>query len=242
MTELEKIKRAKMYVDKLANGINPIDDTKIPDEDIINHVRLSRCLFFVSDVLRQVIENGGTKTTAVGKNTKKLPLEVSLEQRNRFAYSEIPIAASEIAKRVNALVNEENRQKLTYDDILTWLIEIGMMEFASTSDGERTRQPTENGIKNGISVQERAGNNGIYHVVVYNIMAQHFVIDNLDAILAVKKERTEMQGAPWTKEQDERLIDLYEKSAPISEIAMVLKRSTSAVRGRLKRLGFIDSQ
>jgi hypothetical protein len=241
MTELEKIKRAKMYVDKLANGINPIDDTKIPDEDIINHVRLSRCLFFVSDVLRQVIENGGTKTTAVSKNPKKLPLEISLEQRNRFAYSEIPIAASEIAKRVNALVNEENRQKLTYDDILTWLIEIGMMEFASTPDGERTRQPTENGIKNGISVEERAGNNGIYYVVVYNIVAQHFVIDNLDAILAVKKERTEMQGAPWTKEQDERLIDLYEKSAPISEIAMVMKRSTSAVRGRLKRLGLIDS-
>ncbi len=242
MTELEKIKRAKMYVDKLANGINPIDDTKIPDEDIINHVRLSRCLFFVSDVLRQVIENGGTKTTAVSKNSKKLPLEVSLEQRNRFAYSEIPIAASEIAKRVNALVNEENRQKLTYDDILTWLIEIGMMEFASTPDGERTRQPTENGIKNGISVQERTGNNGIYHVVVYNIAAQHFIIDNLDAILAVKKERTEMQGAPWTKDQDDRLIDLYEKSAPISEIAMVLKRSISAVRGRLKRLGLIDSQ
>jgi len=242
MTELEKIKRAKMYVDKLANGINPIDDTKVPDEDIINHVRLSRCLFFVSDVLRQVIENGGTKTTTVGKKLQKLPLEVSLEQRNRFAYSEIPIAASEIAKRVNALVNEENRQKLTYYDILAWLIEIGMMEFASAPDGERIKRPTENGIKNGISVEERAGNNGIYYVVVYNIVAQHFIIDNLDAILAVKKERTEMQGAPWTKEQDDRLIDLYEKSVPMSEIAMVMKRSTSAVQSRLKRLGFVDSR
>ena len=27
MTELEKIERAKMYMDKLANGINPIDDS-----------------------------------------------------------------------------------------------------------------------------------------------------------------------------------------------------------------------
>ena len=26
MTELEKIERAKMYMDKLANGINPIND------------------------------------------------------------------------------------------------------------------------------------------------------------------------------------------------------------------------
>ena len=152
MTELGKIKRAKMYMDKLANGINPIDDTAAPDEDIINQVRLSRCFFFVSDVLRQVIENGGTKPNTVGKNYPKLPLKVSLEQRNRFVYSEIPITASEIAKRVNALVNEENRQKLTYDDISAWLIEIGMLEFTSALDGKRTRRPTESGIKNGISI------------------------------------------------------------------------------------------
>ncbi len=52
MTELEKIERAKTYMEKLANGINPLDDTEAPDEDIINQVRLSRCFFFVSDVLR----------------------------------------------------------------------------------------------------------------------------------------------------------------------------------------------
>ena len=63
MTELEKIERARMYMDKLANGINPIDDTMVPDEDIINNVRLSRCFFYVSDILRQVIENGGISST-----------------------------------------------------------------------------------------------------------------------------------------------------------------------------------
>ena len=81
MTELEKIERAKMYMDKLANGINPIDDTMAPDDDLINNVRLSRCFFFVSDVLRQVIENGGTKS-AVNKKLKKLPLEIPMEKRH----------------------------------------------------------------------------------------------------------------------------------------------------------------
>ena len=37
MTELEMIERAKMYMDKLANGVNPIDDTLAPEEDIINN-------------------------------------------------------------------------------------------------------------------------------------------------------------------------------------------------------------
>ena len=99
MTELEKIERAKMYMDKLANGINPIDGTMAPDDDLINNVRLSRCFFFVSDVLRQVIENGGTKS-AVNEKLKKLPLEIPMEKRSQFAYSEVPIPASEIAKRI----------------------------------------------------------------------------------------------------------------------------------------------
>lgn len=70
MTELEKIERAKTYMEKLANGINPIDDTMVPDKDIINNVRLSRCFFFVSDVLRQIIENGGITSFVVDKKKK----------------------------------------------------------------------------------------------------------------------------------------------------------------------------
>lgn len=136
MTELEKIERAKMYMDKLANGINPIDDTMAPDDDLINNVRLSRCFFFVSDVLRQVIENGGTKT-AVNKKPKKLPLEIPIEKRSQFVYSEVPIPTSEIAKRINALADNDTMQKLTYSGILTWLTEIGMMECALTPDGKR---------------------------------------------------------------------------------------------------------
>ena len=46
MTELEKLERAKTYLEKLANGINPLDDTVVPDGDMINQVRLSRCFFF----------------------------------------------------------------------------------------------------------------------------------------------------------------------------------------------------
>ena len=98
-------------MDKLANGISPIDDTMAPDDDLINNVRLSRCFFFVSDVLRQVIENGGTKS-AVNKKLKKLPLEIPMEKRSQFAYSEVPIPASEIAKRINALADNDTMQKL----------------------------------------------------------------------------------------------------------------------------------
>ena len=95
MTDLEKIEYAKSFIDKLANGINPLDDSPIPDNDIANNVRLSRCFFYVSDILRQVIENGGI--TSPKKKTKNA-FNITQEQLSRFSYSETPISISEITK------------------------------------------------------------------------------------------------------------------------------------------------
>lgn len=56
MTEQEKLQRAKYYIDCLANGVNPLDGTAVPEQDVVNHVKVSRCLFYVSDILRKQIE------------------------------------------------------------------------------------------------------------------------------------------------------------------------------------------
>ena len=58
-TELDTMKHAKEYIDKLANGIGPFSDKPVPDGDIINNVKLSRCFFYISGILEKVIENGG---------------------------------------------------------------------------------------------------------------------------------------------------------------------------------------
>ena len=42
---------AKDWILKLANGINPLDGSIIPDGDIVNNVHISRCLFYVSELL-----------------------------------------------------------------------------------------------------------------------------------------------------------------------------------------------
>lgn len=183
MTELEKIERAKMYMDKLANGINPIDDTVVPEEDVINHVRLSRCFFFVSDVLCQIIDNGGVSPRTPAKKPKKVPFDLPYERRASFAFSEIPIPVSEIAKRLNLLSTDENMKKISYRDIRSWLIEIGMLHQEALPSGSKTKRPTAEGMELGISVEERMGAQGAYQVVLYNVQAQHFIVDHLDAIM-----------------------------------------------------------
>ena len=234
MTELETLERAKMYMEKLANGINPIDGSMIPDEDIVNNVRLSRCFFYVADVLRQVIDNGGVTPQ---KKTRKGAFSLTAEQRNAFDFSATPIPISDLSKRINSLSENENMATLGYTVIRDWLMSIGMLEDALDGNGKHTKRPTAQGENIGITLDARTGSNGTYFVVVYNVAAQHFIMDNLDAIIEFDNSMKENQGQPWSPEHDRCLLDLYQKGVPMREIAVTLRRNAGAVRTRLKKLG-----
>lgn len=181
MTELEKIAYAKTYIEKLANGINPVTGQVVPDDDVINNVKISRCLFYVSDLLRQVVENGGISQSKV--KIVKQPFQLDYEARKQFRYSESPIPISEIAKRINELIPIEKMQKLSYKNLLDWLMESNFLEIIPGANGKMTRNPTHNGTMLGITMEHREGQRGLYSVIVYDLEAQKFILDNLDAVI-----------------------------------------------------------
>ena len=71
MTELETMMRAKQYIESLANGKNPLTGQNVNDDDIINNIRISRCLFYVSGVLQKVIDNGGEVQKVKSKKSQR---------------------------------------------------------------------------------------------------------------------------------------------------------------------------
>ncbi len=238
MTELETIERAKMYMEKLANGINPIDDMPVPDDDIINNVRLSRCFFFVSDVLRRVVENGGISVSKE-KKPAKIPFALPYEKRADFQFSEEPIPVSEISRRITALCGDENMKSLSYNAIRDWLESVEMLEFIPGIGGDSKFVPTAAGQQLGIQLVNRTGSRGDYQVILYSASAQHFIIDNLDAIIASIEQNAQLQGTAWLPEHDACLRSLFEQGVPIKEIAVTLKRNSPAIRARLKKLGIL---
>lgn len=189
MTELEIMQHAKTYLDKLAHGINPLTNEPVPEEEVVNNVRISRCLFFVSDVLRRVIENGGVEPPKSRERGFFHPFSATAEQLQRFGYSEEPLLVSHIAKRVNDLVETENTKKLTGAAILNWLESVGLVEEVLTETGRKSRRPTAQGNSIGITVQLRNGPVGDYQAVVYDRQAQQFIIDNMESIAEVARER-----------------------------------------------------
>ena len=200
MTEFEKIAYAKSFIDKLANGINPLDDTPIPDDDIANNVRLSRCFFYVSSILEKEIDRERRKLSKANK-PKPLPFSITLEQLQQFEYSSTPISVSAMGKKINWLVREdiENKkiEKFSYRKINDWLYDIGMIEWREWDNGRTKRFPTAEGEKLGLVLQmwEKYGRQT--PVIYLSEEAQHFIIDNIEAVMAAEK------GSPSQEEGEE---------------------------------------
>lgn len=196
MTELEIMQRAKMYIDKLANGVNPLDDQPVHDADVVNQVRISRCLFYVSSVLQQVIQNGGVVGKAV--KPKKVPFCLDTASRNQFEFSTAPIPVSEITRRINQLINPEAMMQLKYTSITEWLIGAGFLAQETSFDGKTKKRPTSAGNQLGIQVERRTSMDRVYDVIVYSAQAQQFLLDNLDGIIALNNQpaKKEKEHAP----------------------------------------------
>jgi len=181
MTELETMQRAKMYLDKLAQGIDPITGRELPGDSALNNGRLSRCFFYVSGVLDQVIANGGV----VGSRPK-LDFAITMDQLARVRLSREPIRITQLIDRICEAVGDPRMKKPGATVITNWLLAKGFLEIQENPNGKNRRVPSQHGYRLGLSSENRQGQDGEYTVIFYNEQAQRFILDNLGAILTDK--------------------------------------------------------
>lgn len=180
MTELETMKRAKSYIDMLANGIDPLTGEIINDDSVINNVRISRCLFYVSDVLQQIIDNGGRPERKTARQGE--PFAITPEQADEIAISEDPVTISVFTKRINE-VAAENVKPLSAVTITNWLYENGYLT-EEISGGKKRRISTAKGCTIGIETIDSVSRDGIpYKKNIYTEAGQRFLVENLNRII-----------------------------------------------------------
>ncbi len=179
MTELEKMMRAKMYINKLANGIDPLTDGEMPDDKVLNNVRISRCFFYVSEILSKIIENGGE----VGRKqfVKISPFIITDEQLEKVEVSEQPVGVQVISKRINEVI-DDSVKKCSAVHISSWLLNEGYLSEIIRAD-KKVKIATDKGISIGIRTVDSVSVTGIgYKKNVYDAGAQRFVISNITNI------------------------------------------------------------
>ncbi len=186
MTELDKLIRAESYIRKMANGINPITDETAADDDMVNNVRVTRCLYYVSDILRQVIANNGVVEKKPSGSGKKVDFYMTDEQRANLVEFDHPVFLRELVDEINRLTEANHCKKFAARWIRAYLVSIGLLvadaDFVS-------KYATEEGVNLGIIPELRQSQQSMreYWVNQYSPEAQRFLIDNIDTIVEFAK-------------------------------------------------------
>ena len=176
------LKRAKMYMDKLSDGVDPVSGEILPNDTALNNERLARCFKFISEVLTQLIDLGGlsvlseaNKPADVSKNQKLRPFELPNDKRKRIFLNAKPIDVSEFTRSINKHISVESMEKLKGNAFATWLLAKGYLEKEGS-----TRKPTHKGLNIGISTHLKQTSQ-----LMYSREAQQFLLDNLDEIIMI---------------------------------------------------------
>ena len=160
MIDKTKLKTAQEWIEKLANGINPLTSEPVKEDDIVNNVHISRCLFFVSEMLKKV------KTTEYSSDGKK-PFMITSQEAEKIAIS-APCGIAQFMRAVNEGINN------------------GYLYEASKDGKHKTNLPTEKGNQIGITVRSQQNLEGQeFQQVVYDATAQRFILRNIGSIASI---------------------------------------------------------
>lgn len=245
MEETEKLKLAESYIEKLANGINPVDGKAVPDGDVINNVRVSRCLFYVSSVLKEVIAERQKAPADVEKRQKAPAVEPAEEEPTALLPKDYDVTIREMTKEINKRAAPAGIKKIKPDCIKRWFLNLEMLTPVRTNGGKECFVPTDSGKRVGIVVERHEWKFGSYFVPILSPKAQEFIIDNIDALFAFDRENRNPDerlnaGKKWEAYEEELLTKMFNENVSTKEMAKTLMRSEFAVSLRLEHLGLID--
>ncbi len=176
MDEKKLILHAHDSIKQMAKRINPLTGEVVSENDIINNVKISRCLFYVSEILDKYANN------LEAKKNPKVKFYARKEDYNNFKFSEEPTYISVLTKKINEFYNKEDMRRLSAKAISDWLVSKGYLELYTKSDDRSSKKPTVIGDKLGIKSVLKEGKDGTYLLNTYNKEAQMFIINNIEEI------------------------------------------------------------
>lgn len=201
--EIKIIERAEMYLRKLSCGVNPLTEESLPETDACRQERISKCLVYVADYLKQKVMPDMERQEKLNapmpqKVLKPRPvrevatqeLVLTPEMLSKFEISEEPVSVSGFVRRLNTLIPQgSGMMPLVYADVAEVLSREGILLKEEGEKGKDLNLPTPRGEELGFAKVEAdiRGHHSIY--TKCNADAQKFILNNIDKCVAQANER-----------------------------------------------------
>lgn len=208
--ELETLKRAREYIFSMAKGLDPLTGFTIEDESLLNNPRIIRCLFYVANILDQVIDNGGKVAEAEKifftlrdidilpksepaeehkprkRSARVRPFFLTKEQLGNIEAESQAISISSLLNKANELIPEDMK-KLQYKQVVRWLAAQNFLIAYIGQDEKTTWRPTDAGHDMGFIFGTWSGARGPYDGLKLTYDAQIYVLHHLMDIAAYEE-------------------------------------------------------
>ena len=201
--EIKIIERAEMYLRKLSCGVNPLTEESLPETDVCRQDRISKCLVYVADYLKQKVmpdmerreKQNAPKPQMVVKprpmrEVATQELVLTSEMLSKFEVTEEPVSVSGVVRRLNTLIPQDSgMMPLVYADVAEVLSKEGILLKEEGEKGKDLNLPTPHGEELGFTRVEAdiRGHHSIY--TKCSAAAQKFILDNIDKCVAQANER-----------------------------------------------------
>lgn len=179
MNEIDKLRRAKLYMDKLTNGVDPNSGMRVHEDDIVRDSRVIACFEYISRVLEWEIESFENRP-ATPEKPRRRRVFINDNQFSQLQLNYGECKVSDITNEINRVIVDNGTKKMQAAWINDWLESIGMM--IKNADGRRV--VTSAGEEIGITSHLKTSLRGTeYYLNLYSVQAQSLIFDNLRAII-----------------------------------------------------------
>jgi hypothetical protein len=180
------LKKSKDYIDKLVEGINPVNGKPISTREVIYDYKVSRQLEFLSEYIKNEIKRleNNEKAKKEDEDDELMEFELTDTELKKIELSEKPISLADICNMLNHLRPSSKMRKLKSISAIEVLNAFGMIDRV-----RRKIIPTEQGTALGIQFKEFQSNGSTLTKVLYSKDAQQFIIDHLKEITEINKTK-----------------------------------------------------
>ncbi|MBR2539775.1 MAG: hypothetical protein IKE85_02950 [Mogibacterium sp.] len=182
--DLEKLEKAIIYTERMADGRAPYSNQPIENE-VLNNPNVIRSMYFIKEVLQEVKKNGGvvgSKGIKQQKNTVEMAAHFPFEVLDKFSYeSNKPISL--VLKQFVELTGKPDVSIISAVAVNKWLGANGYLErIVINAEGKENWSPTDKGVALGMISEKRGDPGREYIRIEYNKEAQEFLAYNLRRI------------------------------------------------------------
>ena len=104
--ECKKLARARFYIDKLSEGINPFDGSVIDGDSVLNDIRLKNCFNYIYGVLEIHEEALSYLSDEPEPRRKKKPFELSERAIINIPVTQDFINVTGFVNNINTLIDK----------------------------------------------------------------------------------------------------------------------------------------